>query len=106
MSGKVMIFSADIDQPIALTRRDSTPSLEELQKLVGGYIEAVPHWDRQAGLPCVAWCNEEGKLDELPVNVRATAAWYVTLGQRVDDVLVGNVVLCIGFEDEKDADDE
>lgn len=42
------------------------PDLEGLQKLVGGYLEAVP---RPAGdVGWFAYCNEEGKIESLPVN--------------------------------------
>lgn len=39
--------------------------LEAMQKLVGGYIEAVP-LEREID----AYCNEEGKLIGLPLNRR------------------------------------
>jgi hypothetical protein len=46
-----------------------TNDLETKQKLVGGYIEAVPLFLEQKGnrtLDIV--CNEEGRLTELPFN--------------------------------------
>lgn len=39
-------------------------TLEEMQKLVGGYIESVHYKDNLFLI-----CNEEGKLEGLPVNV-------------------------------------
>ena len=54
--------------------------LEEMQKLVGGYIEAVP------GSKLLAYCNEEGQLQELPFNKRASEYFH--------QVLVGNVLVC------------
>jgi hypothetical protein len=63
-------------------------TLEELQRLVGGYIELVPdvpssrfhrnHW--------LAYCNEEGLLHRLPPN--PVASWLLAVP------LVGDVVLC------------
>jgi hypothetical protein len=52
--------------------------LPELQKFVGGYIELVPN-----ARP-IAYCNEEGRLEHLPVNVLAS----VTFGQE----LLGDVI--------------
>jgi Domain of unknown function (DUF3846) len=103
----VILIPVNARRPMRLLRVTREPSLRRLQRIVGGYIEAVPHWDSHVGTPCVAWCNEEGKLDELPINYRATALWWAHLGQRVDDVLVGNVVLCCGFDQQQeDADDD
>jgi hypothetical protein len=81
----------------AVTRKELTaaPRLEDLQSGVGGDIETVPHFNRYQGEPCVAFCNEAGKLDGLPVNHRATAHWYAIAG-RVADVLVGPVVIVTG----------
>ena len=45
--------------------REIPNTLEALQGIVGGYIEAV--WLRD---DCVLVCNEEGKLQGLPVNFR------------------------------------
>jgi hypothetical protein len=79
--------------------------LEDLQAgLGGGYIELVPGFTRYMGKPCVAFCDEEGKLNGLPYNVRASELWY---GQMADtfcskdtgwplDVLVGPVVIVTG----------
>jgi hypothetical protein len=44
--------------------------LEELQKAVGGSIELVPGTGRR-GKPS-AYCNEEGRLDNLPFNFHAS----------------------------------
>ena len=53
-------------------------TLKELQKLVGGFIEHVPHsWP-------VAYCNEEGRLHNLPLNPLAS--------QRFQQMLVGDVI--------------
>ena len=40
------------------------PGLEPLQKAVGGWIEAVYPWEDKAAIIV----NEEGKLDQLPLN--------------------------------------
>ena len=39
-------------------------TLEDLQRIVGGYIQEVMPWDDEVALVC----NEEGKLMGLPLN--------------------------------------
>ncbi len=76
------------------------PSLRRLQKMVGGYIEIVPEFDRFAvgtgSAPAVAICNEEGKITGLPFNPLATAMWYKSVDGPVTDTLVGNVIILTG----------
>lgn len=49
-------------------------SLEDMQKAVGGYIERIP-------LPnACGYVNEEGRINGLPLNPRATKLWYKALG--------------------------
>jgi hypothetical protein len=43
-----------------------TPTLDEFQKLVGGYIENVPRPTYASGW--YAYCTEEGKFEQLPPN--------------------------------------
>jgi hypothetical protein len=59
------------------------PTLEQLQDIVGGYIQAV-----YLGYGRYLVVNEEGKLMGLPVNLAATA-----LVSGVD-VIVGHAVIC------------
>jgi hypothetical protein len=73
--------------------RIGKPSLEDLQKAVGGDIEAA-YVD---GGGFTALCNEEGKLQGLPYNRMATKLCGTT---KVGDILVGDVVL-IGNPDKK-----
>jgi len=102
MKGEALIYRPDGRQP---ERRDLTTSNPEsllpmLQTLVGGDIEAVPMWvSLPDGRACVAFCNEEGKLDELPFNPLATAAWYRAARQPMGDELVGTVVVVFGDEE-------
>ncbi len=60
-------------------------SLEELQRLVGGYIEIIQ--TKIQGKVMVI--NEEGKLKELPVNMKATGLYIY--GDH--DKIVGDVLL-------------
>jgi len=58
------------------------PTLQALQKAVGGYIEAL-----NLGNGKYMVVNEEGLMMRLPINKSATAIW------RYGEI-VGNVVLC------------
>ena len=60
---------------------DVDASLENLQEIVGGYIEGVQ------GSDFFAYCDEEGKIKNKPVNNVATAVAGFT-----HDVLCGTVV--------------
>jgi len=59
--------------------------LDELQKYVGGFIEIVK---TNEGRTIVI--NEEGKINELPINQKATALYQY----NEFDFIVGDVVVC------------
>jgi hypothetical protein len=84
----------------AVTRKElaAAPRLEELSAGIGGgYIETVPYFTKYKGRPCVAFCDEEGKLHGLPVNQRATALWYALEPRFIGrDILVGPIVIVSG----------
>lgn len=61
-------------------------SLEELQEYVGGYIEVAYPPSKHGAIMVL---NEEGKLNNLPINHLASKAYFP--GQ---DVIVGDVLLC------------
>jgi hypothetical protein len=74
-------------------------ALEDLKAGIGGgYIEAVPFFARYQGDRCVAFCDEDGKLKNMPVNSRATELWYgQMMGQFIPpDHLVGPIVIVTG----------
>ena len=70
----------------------NTPTLEEAQAFVGGYVE------------CITWpngdlliVNEEGKLMGLPLNPEATLLWRMTFTKDkyvtgYDDFVVGPAI--------------
>lgn len=60
-------------------------SLEELNEIVGGYIEVI----RTINDNQIMVLNEEGKLKHLPVNQRATALY-----PNLADIIVGDVLVC------------
>lgn len=57
-------------------------TLENFQKIVGGYIEAVPYWP-----DTVIIVNEEGKLKGLKPNFYMGAFPY-------GDLIVGTAIVC------------
>jgi hypothetical protein len=111
MKGAMLTFLPYEAKPSAVLPLAGAPSLSDLQKAVAGFIEAVPGFDTiehdGAARPCVAFCNEDGKGDGLPVNNLATVLWDQALrrgGGRgllqpngvPADVLVGPVVVIVG----------
>jgi hypothetical protein len=73
---------------------EKCPELSLLKQAVGGYTETVPYWDWWEGRECVAFYNEEGKLDGLPYNALATSLWHTYLSPiRINDTLHGNVII-------------
>lgn len=106
MKGTAIIYHPD--RPPSVRHYDGkAPTLEELQQAVGGFIETVPHFD-QITLSgethtCVALCNEDGKLEGLPLNGAATVLWAEACpglmsddGKRYRDVLTGSVIVLYG----------
>jgi hypothetical protein len=90
---------------------DRPLTLEELQTVIGGNVQAVPSFSTIAFggvvMDCIALCNEDGKRDHLPINQGATVAWERALRrvglQLLDDktktptdFLVGNVAVIFG----------
>jgi hypothetical protein len=77
------------------------PTLKQLQDGVGangkpGLIEIVPLFNHLFGRPCVAFCNEEGKLKNLPLNMFAQHLWEEAVGRIIrEDHLVGNIVIIV-----------
>lgn len=63
--------------------------LEELQAIVGGYIEVINLRDDK-----VMIINEEGKLMHLPYNHQATILAHSNRAIFPDDVIVGNALVC------------
>lgn len=69
-------------------------SLEEMQEMVGGYIEMIRPPSRTGALII---CNEEGKMIGLPYNKLATAMWQAHAeegSERMLDEVVGDILLC------------
>lgn len=61
--------------------------LEQLQKIVGGYIDMLG-----IGGDEIMVFNDEGKLMELPLNKEATKLFQKEF--QTDDFIVGDVLIC------------
>lgn len=109
MKGTALIYDpTHKNGPKEVHELDAPAKLELLQGAVGGHIEAVPGWNtvEHDGLTreCVAFCNEEGKLMSLPLNVQATFLWHRALPPpglmkpdgSTADVLVGTIIVLYG----------
>lgn len=66
-------------------------TLEEMQSFVEGLIQIVPFDDETEIV-----VNDEGKLDNLPVNQIATQYWTDRYGYT--DVIVGNAIIAMKGE--------
>lgn len=98
MRGKIITIPADeATPPSEIGVAGSAMILASLRGIVGGYIEIVPFFTTWQGEPCVVFCNENGKLDGLPVNRRATAIWWQLY--PTSDHLVGDVAVVMGDEE-------
>ena len=73
-------------------------SLRTLQEAVGGWIEAVaiPEFVTDSER-ATAYVNEEGKLEALPINRRATDMMVPGVGLMWGDYIAGPMVVC-GFD--------
>ena len=82
---KILKFYADGRYAV----EDIENSLQAMQQNVHGYIEAVPISEKYRLL-----VNEEGKLNDLPVNINATELFRTCL--RTPDTIVGDAfVACL-----------
>ena len=84
--------NTDQDQFKYIDDEKNTPTLKEAQDFVGGYVE------------CIGWpngdlliVNEEGKLNNLPLNPEATTLWRTTFTKDkyafgYDDFVVGPAI--------------
>ena len=67
-------------------------TLENLQRIVGGYIETVTMRKKRGDVPIVVICNEEGLLDGLPINC------------TVGGVLLHGDIAIVGVDEDEFAD--
>jgi hypothetical protein len=97
---KAAIIPADPDQPVRVEETERI-DLDFLSGQVGGYIEAVGldfAGDGEGAL--TMYLNEEGKLDGLPFNPRATILALGLGAIRRSDYIAGTAVV-VGPADEE-----
>lgn len=83
MSKKIKVVMLEPERETYIAEIDG--SLQGMQKIVGGLIEAVYPFDEEV---CIV-CNEEGKITGLPLN-RAVKAEDGT----ILDIIAGTAFLC------------
>lgn len=88
---KAYIIKASGDIQEVSPKNGSDFSLEELQEIVGGYIEVVYFHD---GTNRIMIVDEEGKLKNYPINEAASEIAYQGKGVGIMDYIVGDVLLC------------
>lgn len=88
-----IIIPADNTTPLRTATLDS---LEDYQRAVGGWFEAVDIAD----LGVTMYVNDEGLIRDLPFNRRATFLWRFHAAQARDARLVGDVAV-VGLTDDE-----
>ena len=93
---RAIIVPADSSNPAQVV--DEHLSLDYLQGVVGGLIEAVNLHQvlsdsGRHNVDATVFVNEEGKLIGLPVNPRATDLCALAIGGWVRDVICGDVIV-------------
>ena len=111
MNGTMLIISPSGSTKTVPLR--AVPDLERLQEEVGGSLEQVSSFDsvayRGTTYPCVAFCDEEGKIKTKQQNIPATKLWINALARhgissaKLDDVLCGKVIIIFGDRELMDA---
>lgn len=81
------IYKANGEQ-IEVSPKGKRFGLQELQSIVGGYVEVI---DLKDGTTMVV--NEEGRLKKLPVNDQATDIYSAVYGPTNMPIL-GDVLVC------------
>ena len=90
-----------IDGSIQHETTDTAPEYERIKRgLNDGMLEFVPQFDMYGDKPCVAFCDEEGKIKALAANPRATYLWYACLAPEPfrPDTLHGTVYIIAADE--------
>lgn len=76
-------------------------TLAEMQRFVGGHIEALPMRNGK-----IMWINEEGKLKQLPPNLLADHIAHRQTGIALWDQIVGDVLIATVAETEGEEEEE
>ena len=81
----IVIYHDDCDMPFDII---TDTSLKGLQKVVGGYIECIPHTHESPKMEALV--NEEGLIHHLPTNILAS--------RLLNYPIVGNCILVLAQE--------
>ena len=81
----IVIYHDDCDMPFDII---TDTSLKGLQKVVGGYIECIPHTREFPKMEALV--NEEGLIHHLPTNILAS--------RLLNYPIVGNCILVLAQE--------
>ena len=84
----------DTDGEETYVESKEKPDLKEMQETVGGYIEVVACRYENGRKPMII--NEEGKLDGLKINAKATKM-YLDL-HDVNDTINGKAIIFKNFD--------
>lgn len=103
MRGRMLIYEPLRYRPI-VDHLIHPPELTRLQHAVGGWIEEVKMFDTidldDAIIGCVAFCNGEGRKQDLDINVHATLLWRTALRRKnikpINEILHGPIVVLVG----------
>lgn len=98
MKGRLTVIGTDyMETTLDLS---NTPPLEVLQAAVEGHIEVVPLFNTFRGASCVAFCNEDGKLEGMIRNILAQELWETAAGCVISgDFLVGPIAIVTGDDE-------
>jgi hypothetical protein len=78
------------DQTIAVEPKNGKDfTLEEMQKIVGGYIECIYLPNKM-----IMIIDEEGKCKDKPINYAATTLYVQSGNCGESDYIAGDVLLC------------
>lgn len=108
MKGTLLKIPANDSEIFSRLNLKRPPEYTELTAVIGGgYLEIVPYFKdiitEGVLVPCVAMCDEEGKLKRFSINTRANIMWQASLTRQygprrsnIRDVLVGDVLVIFG----------
>ena len=105
MWGKAYLYKPGDEIP-QVTELNKAPTLEFLQQQVEGYVEKVPEFTKyippgeDKPRKCTVYCNEDGLMKQLPLNVIPTRLWNSILrnmGRPLRDpcILVGPILITV-----------
>jgi len=86
---KALVIKSTGETEIVELPDDNSAEYELLKETLQGWIQPVSLDQDLDGF--VIWVNEEGKLERLPINSKATKLWEISYGKT--DIIVGNAII-------------